>query len=297
MVRSFIGPRRRRAQVACRRPTKGYIGLLIASTAFSSAVFATRDVGAATATPQTVSRICGSSDGACPYLTLATSDAGAWSDDTRGITQKEVLQWLTEHPDFLLSHPEVVERARALAIARAATAEAIRLRGIISAHKDLLSRVAAVTGMGAANGETLIVFMDYECLPCRADEPLIRSFSKTHPQWRVIELPMGVISEASREAANAVFQVQPGAARRLNIYFEHAPLPLSYAGVYAATERAAGSTASSKEKESDSTPDQIRTFAEALGVIGTPTYVAGCAVMPGRFDAARVLAARCPASH
>ena len=205
------------------------------------------------------------------------------------VAEEEVVYYLSKNPDFLTRHPSLLEQA--FEFQRAMQAQQVRIERarILTSSAELLRDFRAPSEKAeAAGNERLIVFMDYECIPCRMDH-LERANSELSDYFEVIEIPMGTMSSVSAQAVRLLLSLRMSddiSAWSFHQELLEAPLPLVYSDLI----RIAGSHGMSPGEidgalgspRSANALSEIRAFASDLGVSTTPTYVVGCELRQGR---------------
>lgn len=201
-----------------------------------------------------------------------------------------VRAFLEQHPDFLLRHPDLVERSMALAREREAQRARMRTGQLLQEYAPLLRHLARHLGEGAKSPAIqILAFTDYECLPCRANDAQLRELLIAQPDIRVVHVPLGILSAASAQAATATLAAS---AEQKSLVLHRAlmkaPLPLEYDAIVKQAARIGVSerqlTADMRAARTDELRDQIRMLSEALNVVATPTYLVGCELIRGRIE-------------
>ena len=217
------------------------------------------------------------------------------------LTEAQVLEWLHAHPAFLLEHPELLSRAGELKRQRIEVSDRLDHVRVLNANRPLLERLRALSVGPPDSQRVLFAFVDYECLPCRADRLQMEQLAETHPAWRRIDIPLGILSSASLLGVDAVLAARAqGLARELHDALMRAPLPLTYGRIIDAA-RGAGLAIDRLEIDmrDASVHDEreaLRHLAEELGVRATPTYLYECELRSGPLDPSLLDSAdSCPA--
>ena len=189
--------------------------------------------------------------------------------------------------EYLLREPEIVYQALEELQRRQAEAEAARQQAAIADNRsELLDAPTSPVGGNPDGDVTLVEFFDYRCAYCRRVVLSMRALLDEDRELRVVfkELP-GARPDSERAARAAL------ASRRQGGYvpFHFALMAaddLSLEGIRAAAE-AVGLDAD--RLEADMASPEVNAAIEAnyalaneLGIEGTPAFVIGDAVDPGR---------------
>ena len=196
--------------------------------------------------------------------------------------------------DYLIENPEVLVKAFEELERRSDEAKLEQTRAALAEHaKAIYSDPGDYVAGNPAGDVTIVEFFDYRCGYCkRSFEPLM-DFVKKDGNVRLVLKEFPILGPSSLEAAKAAM-----AAKKQDRYMEmHAGLyahkgDLDSAAIDAIAKKAGlDVTQMRKDMEDPAFADQVsRTYrlAEALGIDGTPAFVAGGAVFPGMADEERL---------
>jgi protein-disulfide isomerase len=194
--------------------------------------------------------------------------------------------------EYLKANPEVVRDALQELQRRERETEGKRASSAIQARQAELIRDPASPVGGNPNGNvTLVEFFDYQCGYCKRVEGEIAKLLRADPEVRLVYKELPILGPASVVAAKAAL-----AAHRQDKYAEvHAALMgtverLTEDGIFAMAAAAGADVARLKQDMQDpaivEALDRTRKLADALGVRGTPAFVAGAELYPGAGDLA-----------
>ena len=211
------------------------------------------------------------------------------------VAEEEVVDYLSNNPDFLIRHPNLLEQAFEFQRAMQAQQGRIERARILTSSAELLEAFRAPSEKAQADGnERLIVFMDYECIPCRMDH-FERANSELSDYFEIIDIPMGIMSSVSAQAVRLLLSLRmsdEASAWSFHQELLETRLPLAYGDLIriaeshgmspSAIDGALGSPRSAAALR------EIRSFATDLGVSTTPTYLVGCELVQGRSSLLRL---------
>ena len=211
------------------------------------------------------------------------------SNGAVAVTEDEVIDFLNADPSFLSQHPELLEKAfRYEQLSREKNSRMERAK-ILSEAQDIIHKFQIEREASDNRGKTVIAFMDYDCLPCREDRLEHQRATQSAEMIEVIEVPLGIMSATSAQAVRILLTLQAEDRQRAGSFHRdllNARLPLTYAAV---TRSAAKNRIQDQELENmlrdEWSSDELRRIqdlAVALGVEGTPAYLAGCELVKGR---------------
>lgn len=206
------------------------------------------------------------------------------------VTEDEVVDFLNADPSFLSRHPELLEQAfRYEQLSREKNARVERAK-VLSEAQGIIEKFQPEQEPSDNRKKTVIAFMDYDCRPCRQDrhEHQQRA-TQLAEKVEIIQIPLGIMSSASAQAVRLLLALQAEDRRRATSFHQdllNVRLPLTYATV---TATAAKNGIQDQEMEkmlrNQRASDElkhIQDLAVALGVEGTPAYLAGCELVKGR---------------
>lgn len=194
-----------------------------------------------------------------------------------------VRQTLIENPEIL------AEAMQALQTKRSAEAAAAQTAAIRDNQGDLVHADDPFLGPKSAK-VAVVEFFDYNCGYCRAAFPDLQATMKAHPDARVVVKDLPVLGPESVAVSRLAL-----AARKQGKYAEfHAALMGTRARLDEAAALAVAKTlkldvdklkADARAKEVDDTLRRNHALAEALGINGTPSFVIGETLIPGKVSA------------
>jgi protein-disulfide isomerase len=217
----------------------------------------------------------------------AQAQQSQFDDRAKAEIERIIHDYLVENPEVLVKAFEELER-------RHDDAKLAQTQAALAEHAKALYSDPADYVAGNPEGDvTIVEFFDYRCGYCkRSFEPLM-DFVKKDGNVRLVLKEFPILGPSSLEAAKAAM-----AAKKQGRYMEmHAGLyahkgDLDSAAIDAIAKKAGLDVAKMrKDMEDPAFADQVsRTYrlAEALGIDGTPAFVAGGAVFPGMADEERL---------
>lgn len=196
--------------------------------------------------------------------------------------------------DYLLAHPEVVERALRILRAKREEKERVRVKALIEKRSaELLRHPMSPVSGNAAGDVTVVEFFDYQCGFCRRALPTMVKLLETDPGVRVVWKEFPILGPVSDFAARASM-----AAERQGKYHEfHVRLmgekeKLSEERIVKVAAGVGLDVARLRRDMDDPAIrgylDETGSLARALGIRGTPAFVIGGTVVPGFVDGARM---------
>ena len=208
--------------------------------------------------------------------------------------ERRIYQYLYEHPEFLLEHPELVQRAGERARNREEAKRVQERLQTLQTNSDVIYDTAFHVLEGEPDASTtILVFSDYQCLPCRPAERHLRTIIEENRQINVLHLQLPVYGEISELAARSAL-----AANSQGKFIEYhrsliaAPLPLTLHSILEAANESALDSDLLQSRMHDSDIKRhlmrIKEMAENLGVQGTPAFVINGHLLHGGIDDARL---------
>ncbi len=206
------------------------------------------------------------------------------------VTEDEVIDFLNADPSFLSRHPELLEQAfRYEQLTREKKARMERAK-VLSEAQGIIEKFQPEREPLDNRKKTVIAFMDYDCRPCRQDrDEHQQRATEMAEKAEIIQIPLGIMSSASAQAVRLLLSLQAEDRQRARSFHQdllNVRLPLTYAAV---TATAAKNGIQDQELEkmlrNERASDElkhIQDLATALGVEGTPAYLAGCELIKGR---------------
>ncbi len=206
------------------------------------------------------------------------------------VTEDEVVDFLNADPSFLSRHPELLEQAfRYEQLSREKNARMERAK-VLSEARGIIEKFQLEREPSDNRKKRVIAFMDYDCRPCRQDrDEHQQRATQLAETAEIIQVPLGIMSSASAQAVRLLLTLQAEDRRRAGSFHQdllNVRLPLTYATV---TATAAKNGIQDQELEkmlrnerASDELEHIQDLATALGVEGTPAYLAGCELIKGR---------------
>ncbi|MCS0501799.1 DsbA family protein [Ancylobacter mangrovi] len=219
---------------------------------------------------------------ACLLLGIGLAPASALDDSQRKEFEAVIH-------DYLLKNPEVIQEAIVELQKRQAAAEANQRDQALASLKPLIFESPRGAVVGNPNGDvTLVEFFDYNCGYCRHALADLVKLTQEDPKLKVILKEFPVLGPGSVEAAQVAVGVRMVAPDK---YFAFHQKLLGGRGqankdkaLAAAKEAGVDMTALAKamaDPEVNATLQESMKIADALGIDGTPSYVAGDSVIVG----------------
>jgi protein-disulfide isomerase len=192
--------------------------------------------------------------------------------------------------EYLKAHPEVVRDALQELQRRDREAQGKRAAAAIQAHAaELTQDPASPVGGNPKGNVTLVEFFDYQCGYCKRAEGDVTKLLQSDPEVRLVYKELPILGPVSVLAAKAAL-----AAHRQGKYpAVHAALMgagerLAEESIFEIAARAGLDVARLRQDMQDpaiaESLDRNRKLAEAVGVRGTPAFVAGTELYPGAAD-------------
>jgi protein-disulfide isomerase len=234
-------------------------------------------------------------------LPAPSAQAQSFNDAQRGEIERIIK-------DYLIAHPEVLQQAVAELEKRQQAAEAEKAKTAIKNHSEALFNSTRHVVVGNPKGDvTLVEFFDYNCGYCKHALVDLLEMIKTDGNLRVVLKEFPVLGPPSVEAAQVAVAVRMQDKTGGKKYLEFHQKLLSGRGqvdkaraIAAAKDIGLDVARIEKDLASDEvkqTLEESLKLAEALGLNGTPSYVAGSDVVIGAVGAAtlreKVNTARC----
>jgi protein-disulfide isomerase len=192
--------------------------------------------------------------------------------------------------DAMRSDPSILREAVQTLIAENDRESRSRQNAQLAEYHAALTRDPADPVAGNPNGDVdLVEFYDLRCPYCRNMSPVLAEFLAQDPGVRLIYKDIPILGAPSMLAARAVLAAQAqGGYRRL----QHALLALNEPPTLATVQAAAKNVKLDADRltsDMDSAVIQTRlddnvALAKALGISGTPTFVAGQQLISGALD-------------
>lgn len=185
--------------------------------------------------------------------------------------------------DYILTNPEIIEKALVALEAQRQEAAQAEQRAAVAELKDQIFDSQHQAVVGNPEGDvTLVEFFDYNCGYCRRALTDTLALIEANPDLRIVMKEFPILSEGSMEAARISVAVselapekylefhrdmftRPGEANRQKALDIARDLGMEVGKL----ENAAA------QPEVDEAIAEVRSLALALGVNGTPSYVVG----------------------
>lgn len=217
-----------------------------------------------------------------------TAWAGGEADLTYidAIDRGMVREYLLAHPEVVLDDKEVRDAIRRAQLEREQNRASAVRRSILETRADLLQSTFTPSSGNASAGVSIIEFYDYQCAPCRASYPELEKLRSNRPDVRYIYVQLPIYGSFSIMAARAAV-----AAQRQGLFkdFHHALMtantPLDLDSIYVIAAEVGLNLeelrADMRRPKLHDYLEEVRLFAEALGVMGTPSFIIGDAMLSG----------------
>jgi protein-disulfide isomerase len=215
------------------------------------------------------------------------------ADPAQGLSREATEEIIR---DYILKHPEIIEQALQTLEERQRQAEKQQFMKALTAHRDdLLSDPRSPVGGNPQGSVTVVEFFDYRCPHCKRAAPDVKKLAQDDPDVRIVykQLPMlGPDSELAARAALAAHAQGKYAALHDALMASSGSLTLpailrlaGRAGLDAAQLQA-----DIEKPEIRATIERDLSLAEAIGITGTPSFVIGSELVPGKVSLATLKA-------
>lgn len=194
---------------------------------------------------------------------------------------------------YLMSHPEVLQRALANMQVWEREQQQVRMRNAISANRGAIMAEASAVVAGNPDGDvTIVEFLDYNCGYCKSVVGNLDQALKTDGKVKVVFKMLPILGDNSLQAAKLVLAAkEQGADKSVKL---HDAL-IGYRGtvtkdVAVAEGRRIGidmeqAVADAARPEIETAIRQSIETAKMVGISGTPTFVVGNEVFVGALPA------------
>lgn len=193
--------------------------------------------------------------------------------------------------DYLMKNPEVLRDALIELQRREEAKSAVSLKEALRQNADALYRSSGDFAIGKADASvTIVEFLDYNCGYCKKSLPDIVKLMEADEDVKVIFKEFPILSPGSVVAARAAI-----ASRQQGKYWELHQALMEFAGqkdeatVLAIAEKAGLDMAKLKADMQAPEVNEILTanmeLAKALGIQGTPAFIASEKLIPGAVGA------------
>lgn len=189
---------------------------------------------------------------------------------------------VSKRADGLARNDAVMRRLADVRAQQYARSGVRRRLDLAKRHEDL---VQASPQLGEAS-RSLVLFFDYDCVPCKAEEQMLRTMSRGERPFAIRYLFIAARGTAAETAAVAALVAE----RKGRFEALHDRMLKVRGGLTDEAVLAAAADAGVSEDEigreltsggTDATFEATRTFAEALGVTGTPAILMGGDLLTG----------------
>lgn len=192
---------------------------------------------------------------------------------------------------YLLANPEViVESVKGMDARRQAAAENELTAVITQRHDEIFNDPSSPVGANPNGDVTLVEFFDYNCPYCRRAAPILDSLEQDDKGLRLVFKEYPILGPGSVAAARAAL-----ASQKQGKYLAFHKAMMTYQGrisesssLEVAAEVGLDVERLKKDMQDPAIDETIKrnlALAQALRISGTPTFVAGKAILPGLADA------------
>ena len=217
---------------------------------------------------------------------IACSDADKSHTLSAYITDKELRDYLLEHPEFILDNPEILNAINQARSLRHQEASALRRISVLADQADLLN-----SSLTPATGDTqpvvtVIEFYDYQCIPCKASYPELEQMRAAETDIRILYAQLPVFGSHSILAARGAI-----AAQRQGLFeaYHHALMTAkTRLNMDSIVTMAAEVGLDIDQLQTDMRDPEVidyleamRLLADDLEVTGTPAFIVGDAILRG----------------
>lgn len=207
--------------------------------------------------------------------------------DTAG---DEVRAYLETHAEYLLENWDLVQRSLEFAQKQEEVRRTERnLRLLNESEFDLLSPKES-PNRGKRHAKMVIVeFSDYQCIPCRRSHPAIEELLTEREDLRVVHLQLPIYGDNSNLAAKvAVIAHHQGKFEAFHIAMMQLAVPVTWSSIRTVATSVGIDVKSMEEDITQSRVstylDRVKTLAERLDVVGTPTFFINGKAVTGAVD-------------
>lgn len=217
---------------------------------------------------------------------IACSEAKKSHTLSADITDKELRQYLLEHPEFILDNPEILNAINQARSSRQQEAAALRRKSVLADKTNLLNSPLTPTSGDTQSLVTVIEFYDYQCMPCKASYPELEKMRATETNVRILYAQLPVFGSHSILAARGAI-----AAQRQGLFnaYHHALMTAKTRpdmdSIFSMAEKIGLDLDRLRTDMRDPKViayiEEMRLLADALEVTGTPAFIVGDAIMRG----------------
>ena len=186
---------------------------------------------------------------------------------------------------YLLEHPEILEEMLAKLEEKKQAAQTAKMKQALGENRQALERDPRDFVANPQGRITLTEFYDYRCPHCINSAPEVLDIVAKNPDVRVVFKELPIFGEVSDQAAIAAIAVKRAGGDYLGVWKDFmAAKPLDAAAIerilkaHAIDPKAAvAHDAEAKKQIADA-----HKLASELGIDGTPAFVIGDTLVPGR---------------
>jgi len=201
--------------------------------------------------------------------------------------------------EYILKNPEIIQEAIIELRKKQEAAEAsIRVKALQTHKKQIFESPRDIVLGNPKGNVTLVEFFDYNCGFCKQALNDVSELLKSDPNLRVVLKELPILSEGSVEAARVAVAVRMQDPSK---YWTFHRTLMSAKGEANGTQALAAAKAAGLDierikkdianPEVDATLHEVSELAKALAIGGTPSYVLGDQLIPGRLPHDRMAAA------
>ena len=196
--------------------------------------------------------------------------------------------------DYLVNNPEVLVKAFEELERRSEDDRVSQARNAVKEHSKALYNDAEDFVAGNPKGDvTLVEFFDYRCVYCKRSFQPLMDFIEKDGNIRLVLKEFPILGPASMEASKAAMAAQKQ-GRYMDMHkglYTHKG-ELDSDAINAIAKKAGVDVAKMREDMKDpALADRVSRayrIAEAIGIDGTPAFIAGGALHPGMVDEERL---------
>ena len=215
------------------------------------------------------------------------------ADPAQGLSREAIEEIIR---DYLLKNPEIIDQAFGILEERQRKAEKQETMKALAAHQeDLVSDPRSPVGGNPMGSVTVVEFFDFRCPHCKRAAPDVKKLAQEDSDVRIVYKQFPMLGPDSELAARAALAAHAqGKYAALHDAMLAASGPLTMPAILKLAGRAGVDVA--KLQADIETPEiraaieRDRSLAEAIGITGTPSFVIGSELVPGRVDLATLKA-------
>ena len=220
-------------------------------------------------------------------LTITACEEGT-TDQTfsEQITHEQVRLYLLEHPELVLDDPEIINSISRARLKREQKIVTFERESVLEGRARLLNSPLTPSFGDTGSAVTLIEFYDYQCSPCKASYPELEQMRATETDVRIVYGQLPIFGSHSTMAARAAIAAhRQGLFEAYHAALMTAKTRLDMNSIFA---MAADVGLDLDKLRTDMRDPQViqyleemRLFAEALEITGTPAFIVGNAMLRG----------------